>query len=216
MKRTNFSSIVVVLIFVLGGVLHASTTNIVSQDIAVSEQAPAINQNGADLALWWTEDYNYNYQFYLRFNYAFGDLSDATISLYLTDIYSNKEPGSDLNSTVTVYGLTDGSAGESFDETAMTWNNKAPLGTALFTQDIIFNNTPIKGKFPVGEWVDFQSEELANFIMASTNNIVSFAFVITGGDSWTKYYFTPRTWGKPAKLVTVEDEVTMGSITVVK
>jgi len=210
MKKTNFFSSVVISIFVLGGVLHASTTNNVSQDIYVKENDADGNQNSGDLAL--MRAGGQSAQFYLRFNYAtaFENLSDAAISLRLYNVNPTDES---FSITVTVYGLEDGSVGESFDETTMTWNNKPPFGTALFTQDVdIVPPTAVA-------LMKFQSEALADFVMASTNNIVSFAFVATGGNSWKKLQFSPRTWvatpNKPS-LITYEEEGSMGTLVVVQ
>jgi hypothetical protein len=210
MKKTNLLLVATISMIAFSTcLLNASTTNEVSQDIYVKQSAPDANQNSSDLSL--SSSGNQSSEFYLRFNYAtaFENLSDAAITLNLYNIY----PDESFNITVTVYGLEDGSVGESFDETTMTWNNKPPYGTALFSSDLSITSA-LKGTI-----IPFQSEELADFMMASTNNIVSFAFVVTGGQTWKKCQFSPRTWvqmPKKPSLIAYEEETSMGTLVVVQ
>ncbi len=104
---------------------------------------------------------------YARFNYS--SFTGTTAGLAKLRVYVSAA-GSQTSKTISVYGLTD----ETWGETTITWNNKPTAGTLLGT--ITMSNA-------TGVWYEFNVTSYVNSQMA--DKIVSFRLVNEGATTGT-------------------------------
>ena len=125
---------------------------------------------------------------YLRYDLSALDGANALGAALNLDVTLNNGggagPGPAEDFTVEVFGLTDGDAGELWDESTINWNN-APANTV---DNNLLGNAVLLGSFivpasvaPYG--VMFSNAALLNFVNADTNGVATFILRRTAGGS---------------------------------
>ena len=139
-----------------------------------------------------------------------GDMSGASVTLYETGNNSR---------TVTVYGLLDGDAGESWDESTISYSTAPAISAITGTSGApatAFDaaRTVLLGTFgttgSTTENLTFSSAELDAFLAADTNDLVTLYFYRDGGGAVTlrtKEFNYTGTIGAPPTLTMPNAEV---------
>lgn len=113
---------------------------------------------------------------YFRFDVSGVQTTPSSASLHL--VFAFTSLGSPCNSEFDVYGLVDGHPDEAWGEFSMNWSNapaNAPGGTGLVASDVTHLGTldlPICTT-SIGDTITFSSPQLASFIQADTNGLVT-------------------------------------------
>jgi hypothetical protein len=112
---------------------------------------------------------------YIRFDLTGQDVHatpNASLQFVVASVWDATTPWQ-------VYGLKNADAGESWVESSITWNN-APANTstsgdALVSSRVVLLGTlATTGTQPLGKVLELQSAALDDFLLADTNNRVSF------------------------------------------
>ena len=112
---------------------------------------------------------------YIRFNLTGQDMHatpNASLQFVVASAWDDATPWQ-------VYGLKNGDAGESWGESSITWNN-APANTtgsgdALISSRVVLLGTlATTGAQPLGKVLELRSAALDAFLLADTNNQVTF------------------------------------------
>lgn len=118
---------------------------------------------------------------YFRFDLSQATAKHGDAQLILTVGDDNQGQPVQGAQTFSVYGLSDGDSGETWDESLITWNN-APAND-LATGDGVLPNATLLGQFVLdgtgttGATVTVQTSELSAFLDQDTNDAVTFIIV---------------------------------------
>ncbi|HEU5125463.1 MAG TPA: autotransporter-associated beta strand repeat-containing protein [Verrucomicrobiae bacterium] len=145
---------------------------------------------------------------YVRFDKGINliNYSGSTLSLNLT--------GANRTRTINVYGLKDGDAGELWPEATTSWHNAPGIFNPGIAQvDIDTNRLVLLGTWswqnvPGVQTSDPATLNLAPFLQADTDGVVSFFFNLPGSDSAASYFGdTKETVGGVAPTLTMPNAV---------
>ncbi len=112
---------------------------------------------------------------YVRFDLAGQNIHatpNASLQLMVASPWDESTP-------CQVYGLKNADAGESWSENSITWNNapanSTTLGDGLISSRVVYLGTlAATGPQPLGQILELQSAELDAFLLADTDNKVTF------------------------------------------
>jgi hypothetical protein len=149
---------------------------------------------------------------YLRFDLSslLSPIIDASLQL----CYAGK--GSDPSaspSTYNVYGLNDGHAGESWDESTITWNN-APGNYTASAGGLVIAETTFLGSFDlnvyaisVGDLVSFSSPAFLSFLQGDTNNLVTLILTRQQRNTNNEYFASKESTTLSAPVLNINSAV---------